>query len=167
MMADPDHNEARDDERPMLEVVRLRSVNPPDDDTLNLFLMNAVPFTDVGYPAEVPTSMARNLAIGQSRASWVVFLDHRSRPDDAWLVQLFADLDSVSSDPEVAVSVGRNNGTDRVDIAYRREALDTIGCFVDGSGETSLDFDTQLKLVLEGMRVAGGARALGSRAGRH
>jgi hypothetical protein len=145
----------------LLEVVRTRCEAAGDAGALRLFAASGVPFTDVGHPAQVRLAVARNLALERATASWVVFCDHRSRPDAEWLTDLRSDLSRVHDDPAVCASAGRTSRLGLVDVAYRRQALVGAGGFDESDdAEHEEDFALQLRFVADGMRVVTGDRTL-------
>ncbi len=114
--------------------------------------------TDLVSPV-VLRAQGRNLLIPELLGLWVVFVDEHSRLDRAWFDLLAQDLHALASDHEVACSVGAGHcdGSLRLDVAYRRSALEYLGGFA-ASDDWSIDLEAQARLVACGYAVRGGIR---------
>jgi histidinol-phosphate phosphatase family protein len=124
---------------------------------------------------------ARNEGLRRSRAPWVVFLDDDVVPETYWAVRLRTDLERLG--PAVAGSQGQVRvplptsrpptdwernvaGLERArwitaDIAYRREALASVGGFDERFARAYReDTDLAMRLLRRGWRIAHGTRCV-------
>jgi hypothetical protein len=145
---------------PEFEVVRIRGGGAPAVETLSLLAFFDIPAMDVGFGDEVTLAEARNVAVIETTAEWLVFIDGSATPQLPWIGLLWADLRDASGAGDVAVSIGRASGSRGYDIAYRRDLLEAVGGFDEAATPGAEDFDLQLRLVAGGYRVVEGSRQL-------
>src|SRR3954454_24559672 len=91
-----------DDESPTFEIVRTRGIAEPAVDALGLFAYLDIPAVDIGYPEHVTLAEARNVAMGEGAADWIVFIERDLDPQLAWLAHLRIDLAEADVVPDVA-----------------------------------------------------------------
>jgi hypothetical protein len=152
-----------DDDSPTFEIVRTRGVGAPAIEALGLFAYLDIPAVDVGYPEHVTLAEARNVAVEEGAADWIVFIERDLDPQLPWLAHLRFDLAEADLLTDVAASVGDPASPFTgvcCDVAYRRSALEAAGGFDEAPGSAGReDFDLQLRLVAGGHRVMAGRRA--------